>query len=161
MEQVLIRTVKSSDLQNIAVLHKERFSDHFLGKYSIPVISAYYQEFINECIFLVSEHNGNINGFVMGGDSHKLNNAKARFLKKNRVLYSFDTLIRPWIYKDVVSRIPSFLKISNQPVSTQQTAIRLLSIAISKDVEGYGISKQLLDSFEIAIWPIPDLSDTQ
>ena len=74
-----IRTAKIEDVTKIAEIHKKQFANHFLGHYSTEVIGKFYMNFLNQSIFLVSEENGIINGFVMGGYDCAMVNAKKNF----------------------------------------------------------------------------------
>lgn len=154
MEKDIIRPIRPDDLPQIAQIHKEMFFDHFLGKYSLCTIQSYYREFIRDCVFLVSEEDEIINGFVLGGMSQDLNRAKAVFVKKYRLLYLFDTAIRPWVYMDALARIKTLFAIREQGNGkVSNDSIRLLSIAVSLDAQGSGVATKLVRSFEEAISP--------
>lgn len=152
--KTIIRLAEYKDLPEVAKIHKQMFSDHFLGKYSLSTIQKYYQEFVLDCVFLVSEHNHKITGFVLGGMSKDLNKAKSSFITKYKAQYLIDTIIRPWVYKDALVRIKSIYSLGKQHSNNQNgDSIRLLSIAVSKDAQGSGIAGDLIRSFEENIFP--------
>ena len=41
-----IRKVVQSDIIDVARVHKERFSDHFLGKFPLKIIERYYLSYV-------------------------------------------------------------------------------------------------------------------
>lgn len=150
----IIRLAEYKDLPEVAKIHKQMFSDHFLGKYSISTIQKYYQEFVLDCVFLVSEHNDKVTGFVLGGMSTDLNRAKSSFIAKYKAHYLIDTIVRPWVYKDALARIKTIYslgkKASNNP---NGESVRLLSIAVCRDAQGSGVASDLIRSFEENISP--------
>ena len=82
MNKTIIKDAGLDDLKYVAKIHKEIFHDHYLGQFSETLIEKFYQVFIHsDIIFLVSETNGVVNGFVLGGESKKINYCKSSFIK--------------------------------------------------------------------------------
>lgn len=147
-----IVNAKFEDLPQIATIHKERFSDHFLGHFNKKLIARYYSYFIkNNAIFLVHINTQNtIDGFVMGGKSSILSVAISNFVHRNLLLIGLKIIITPSLWKYAIHRIKTILhkyhKSKGNVVKVPDT--RLLSIAVTKNVEGAGISILLVDNFE-------------
>jgi ribosomal protein S18 acetylase RimI-like enzyme len=154
MNVTRVRRATKLDISSVATIHKQQFRDHFLGKYSELVIEKYYLSYLEKCIFLVSERENKINGFALGGWKNDIQTAKSEFLRENALLYIMDTAIRPWVYWDAISKAKTLLKPTRiQPSNEETPSMRLLSIAVIKDVMGSGIAGQLLVEFEEAITP--------
>lgn len=81
MGKTIIRVANVKDLKHIAKIHKELFSDHYLGQFSVKIIRNFYSGFINkDVLFLVSETNGVISGFVVGGERKEVNLSNTAFI---------------------------------------------------------------------------------
>lgn len=142
----------------IAQIHKDQFSTHFLGKYSVNLIAKYYECFLEDSIFLVSEAKGSINGFIMGGASEHLNKSKKVFIKGNLLRYSLETLVNPRVYLDAVLRLKNIILLFKNTTETKKSKnavstsnIRMLSIAVNEKAKGTNTAKDLLYSFEESI----------
>ncbi|MEH7355071.1 GNAT family N-acetyltransferase [Neobacillus drentensis] len=146
-----VRKAVPTDLIQIATIHKEQFKDHFLGHYSNKVIRKYYEPFLESCVFLVSESEGKLNGFIMGGLSSDLDEAKSVFLANNMARYIIETLLTPSVYRQAMKRLNllKLLKPTTGEKGKQQW--RLLSIAVSENAKGTGISSKLVKEFEANI----------
>lgn len=158
MGETIIRTATIKDICQIAVIHKSQFSTHFLGHYSIGLIEKYYLNFLEACIFLVSESSGTINGFVLGGRSKELNRAKNNFIENNKLRYILETIFRPKIYIQALKRIKSVGVIRESASSPVQGSFSLLSIAIMNELAGSGIAVKLVQEFEHRLSPISEYS---
>jgi len=157
---ILIRNASENDISQIALLHKKQFSTHFLGRYSTNLIEKFYACFLcGELIFLVSEYEGAISGFVLGGKSKYLSRSKEMFLKENRNSCIIETILNPSVYLLAASRIlplfSSLFQYRNKD-EKQMAAIRLLSIAVNDKVKGQGVANLLIEAFENKIKPSPN-----
>ena len=162
--EVFIRKAKQEDALNIAIIHKQQFNTHFLGKYSLKTIENFYKCFLNDDNFvLVSEKDNQVIGFVLGGDSCYLSKAQNVFLKKYRISYMLETVLKPHVYFSALSRIRMFCgslfsdksKMDNiaQNDLLINKNIRLLSIAVDEKAKGKNIADMLIKSFENYIYP--------
>ncbi len=144
-----IRKALSSDIAQIANLHKEQFKDHFLGRYSEKLIQKYYEPFLEACIFLVSECDGKLNGFIMGGLSSNLNAAKLTFLSSNKLRYIVETLLTPIVYIMALKRLKLIKELHSSNIADNNIPqFRLLSIAVAEDAKGSGLASELVMEFE-------------
>ena len=74
-----IRDATTDDLLRIATIHKARFSDHLLGRFSIPLLVKFYTVFLGRTIFLVHTTGGEIDGFILGETTRSWRPASASF----------------------------------------------------------------------------------
>lgn len=150
---MVIRKADNWDIPQIALLHKSQFSTHFLGRYSVKLIERFYENFITSSIFIVNENKlGEIDGFVLGGSSDKLNISKSNFIKNYRLHYILETISMPSVYLQALTKAVDICKSLISPEHSVDS-IRLLSIAVSNDVKGTGIAVKLLRKFELSILP--------
>lgn len=160
MNKNIIRNAKLNDIEQISILHKKEFSTHFLGHYSVGLIKKFYECFFGISVFIVSENKGCINGFILGGNSQDLNRAKKQFLNQNKQRYIMETVIRPQVYWQALSRIKFVTSalLPTKPTNLLQSSdkIRLLSIAVSDEVKGSGLASTLLKEFECNIIPVKE-----
>lgn len=148
---MIIRKAKKTDIPAIAKIHKAQFSDHFLGNYSVRLIEKFYEPFLDSCVFLVSESYGQLNGFVTGGYSHDLNQAKSKFISDNKIKYFTETILMPTIYLQALSRVKfltDFKPPNQRPTKNGESGVRLLSIAVAENAKGTGAASKLLENFE-------------
>lgn len=153
-----LRVATHNDIDQVAGIHKQQFSTHFLGKYSIDLLKQYYASFLGESIFFVGEKSSQIDGFVLGGESNKLQQAKNRFIKHNKYRCIMETLLMPEIYCQALSRIYSIIsEVSGNYLNRSSDCspncavgkrIRLLSIAVCQEAQGSGLATQLVQLFE-------------
>ena len=149
MFTLCIRKALPSDIAQIASLHKQQFKDHFLGRYSESLIQKYYKPFLEACIFLVSECDGKLKGFIMGGSSSNLNAAKRTFLSCNKLRYIFETLLNPTVYVMALKPLKLIKELQSSDIADNNIPqLRLLSIAVAEDVKGSGLASKLLMEFE-------------
>lgn len=149
MNPVVVRPASKGDLQPVAALHKAQFGDHFLGKFSVPLLARFYKAFLGKAIFLVAISQGNVSGFVLGGlDSH-MGFQKKNFIKDNFLRIVLEALVRPGIWGMVISRVFDFG--FGSPQSRSKYQMRLLSIAVDDDSKGKGVSKALVSGFESSL----------
>ena len=151
----IIKQATDNDIFRVASIHKQQFPTHFLGKYSVKLLSEYYKAFLDNSIFLVSKHNDEANGFVVGGSASILSCARRDFLTQNKVLYITETILRPNTYWGVLTR---FKSVVNSMQQTNKSDIisdeyLILSIAVNKSYMGKGIAQELCRVFEESIKP--------
>ncbi|MCE5286406.1 MAG: GNAT family N-acetyltransferase [Pelosinus sp.] len=148
MSNLIIRSVQSSDIPAIAALHKRMFSTHFLGQYSESLILAFYREFVDSSTFLVSDLDGKICGFVLGGYDSNLAVSKNNFLRNKRAKYIIESITKPKIYQEGLKRLLLLLWNQGYSYTPSVAKYRLLSIAVSPAVQGKGIAASLVKHFE-------------
>jgi hypothetical protein len=44
----IVQQATDNDIFKVASIHKQQFPTHFLGKYSVRLLSAYYKAFLDE-----------------------------------------------------------------------------------------------------------------
>ncbi len=141
-----ITKATETELCQIARLHKKIFKGHFLAQLPVFLLEKFYKEFLDRnSLFLIAKSNDEIYGFVMGGDSGLLSDAKNAFIKKNFISLSLYSLV------NAISYLWKKLKQSNKYVPignmfSQSPSFRLLSIGVR--VKGQGIASALLDAYE-------------
>ena len=151
MKKTIIRDASVKDLKHIAKIHKELFSDHYLGQFSVKIIKNFYSGFINkDVLFLVSETNGVISGFVVGGERKEINLSNSCFIKKNIPLYTFEIVFRPQTWKRSFEKL---IKVFSQKSSSNENlgnskSFTLLSIGVSRLYQGKGVAKLLVAEFD-------------
>lgn len=153
MKMGIVRKAMLSDLDKVAEIHKQEFSDHFLGQFSQLLIRKFYFCFLNNnCIFLVSEERTVVSGFILGGLSSELEQSKADFLKNNKMHYMFEILLNPRVYIQALQRVSLLLKFKKENKEVlDQEPVRLLSIAVADSVKGRGVARELINNFEAEV----------
>ncbi|NER94665.1 MAG: GNAT family N-acetyltransferase [Symploca sp. SIO1B1] len=154
-----IQDANLDKLVQISALHKKEFSTHFLGHYSVNLISNFYVNFLGISIFIVAVNQGLVQGFLLGGNSRNLNLAKSQFIQKNKLHYTVETILRPQIYWQALNKIQSLYAL--KPTKTMESfevddRVRLLSLAVNDDLKGSGLASKLLTEFERAIAPVQE-----
>lgn len=149
----VVRKAMLSDLDKVVEIHKQEFSDHFLGIFSQSLIRKFYLCFLNNsCIFLVSEERTVVNGFILGGLSSELEQSKADFLKNNKMHYMFEILLNPRVYIKALQRFPLLLKVKKENKAVlDKEPVRLLSIAVADSAKGRGVARELINNFEAEV----------
>jgi len=144
MEDVMIRPATIKDMLEIAYIHKNVFSDHFIGMLPKYLISRFYQCYLKEeNIFLVKTDEAHtISGFILGGYSSMLDKCKGNFIKENIFSLVFSIIVTPKIYPLFFKR----LKKHNEFKSS--IPFSLLSIGVQEAFKGKGIAQQLILQFE-------------
>jgi len=152
MDETVIQLASDNDIVEVASIHKQQFSTHFLGRYSEQLLAAYYKALLGNSIFLVSKYNGKVNGFVVGGLASNLSYAKREFLIQNKLLYIKETILRPNTYWDVLKRLKPVISSMYKPIQlNNDDSIWILSIAVAKGFMGKGIAQKLCTEFEKSI----------
>ena len=151
----IIQQARDDDIFEVASIHKQQFPTHFLGKYSVRLLAAYYEAFLDNSVFLVSKDKGKVNGFVVGGPASDLSSARRDFLTQNKVLYITETILRPNTYWGVFTRLKSVMRSMQQTNDSNSVADEhlILSIAVDKSYMGKGIAQELCRAFEESIKP--------
>jgi ribosomal protein S18 acetylase RimI-like enzyme len=159
-----IRPVEPRDLLEIATIHKAQFRTHFLGQFSLHLISAYYGSFLHRSIFLLEESGNKVNGFVLGDGLEELRQCVTSFFKNHWRWCLWDTLLRPRLWIESPRRalrqlVPSRPAEKRPPKSPEETLFRLLSIAVSEKAMGTGVAAALIRAFEEKIEHFADTYD--
>lgn len=155
----MIRNAISNDLYKIAKLHTESFENHFLPKLGLGLLAKYYKEFIDdENIFIVNINaNKEIDGLLLGTPDSSI--GRNKFIKNNKIGLSLRVLLLSIKFdKDTWVRIKGFIqsffsKKKNDRVQVNSDkpsfkVITLLSICVSENSKGKGISRALVKEFE-------------
>jgi ribosomal protein S18 acetylase RimI-like enzyme len=144
-----VRGAAENDLARVAKLHREQFSDHFLGCYPTHVIKEFYRQFLDDCIFNVAYLHGNLAGFVMGGETNILKQRRALFVRRNWLKLLFATILLPRLWLPAISRARGLRITDRHHAGFESSAkSRLLSIAVSDSAKGAGVAGALVESFE-------------
>lgn len=146
MSDIVVRQVLDSDLHSIAVIHKGQFGGHFLGKFSVALLTKFYRAFLEDSIFLIAENLDEPAGFVLGGEAVRLTARKKQFLTSDLGRLILESAVRPRLWGMVISRLFSLGPRGSQPVSGYE--MRLLSIAVDDDSKGKGVASALVAEFE-------------
>jgi len=153
----MIREAHLNDLNNIAELHMQSFENHFLPKLGLKLLSKYYEEFLDERnIFLVNidENTNKINGMILGTPDSAV--GRNRFINKNKMQLLLRILLLCLkLDKNTWTRVFNFIKSSmflnrNKKVNQKLNlkVLTLLSICVSNQYKGKGVSKILVEEFE-------------
>lgn len=154
--EYILKKVEREDICMIAKLHKRIFSDHLLGQLPVFLIKSfylsYYKSYVSKREILFDgcfQKDGSLLGFVLGGESHDLNQAKKSFLHKNLFLLSCVSLFNFKMYPFISQKIRILLRNNKIRMGGgKQPSFRLLSIGVSPEYQGKGISILLLNQFE-------------
>lgn len=147
---VIYRKTTDADIKQIAQIHKEQFSTHYLGQFSLSLLEKFYKNLLDGgIIFLVSEEDGKILGFVLGGEWKKISEQLSLFMKRNIIRSLFESLVRPKTWSKSIQKFMSiFIKTESDSNNLDnKEKYTLLSISISKGAQGKGIGSGLVDSF--------------
>jgi ribosomal protein S18 acetylase RimI-like enzyme len=155
----MIRNANLNDLNEIAKLHIESYENHFLPKLGPKLLSNYYKEFTDDSNFLVSiDDNNKINRVLLGTSASAI--GRNKFIKINKIRLTLQLL---WLClkldKDTWIRVSrfiwSFLPIKNTKATKitdsnklSLKVLNILSICVSPDSKGKGVSKALVEEFE-------------
>ena len=144
------RFAKHPDLIQIAQIHKEQFTTHYLGQFSNSLLEAFYKNLLDAgYVFVVAVEDGCILGFVIGGEWKKISDSLNTFMKKNLIRSMFESAFRPKTWKKSFLKLVSiFRKTVQNPNNLDNIeSYTLLSIATSKDAQGKGIGSGLVTEF--------------
>ena len=146
------RLATSADLKQVANIHKEQFPDHYLGQFSTTILERFYECLLDAgYIFVVAADEGQILGFVLGGEWTRISETLSRFMKNNFLRSLLESAIRPKTWKKSVQKFKGFFssKVSDPKNLDNIERFTLLSIATGKDAQGKGIGKGLVERFNI------------
>lgn len=153
MSQMLnVRKATVKDLKEISVIHKERFHDHFLGKFSLETITDFYRIYLDDSfIFLVAEDDTSVVGFVLGGKGADIRRVNNTFMKQNVWYNILQIIITPRLWIDVIKRIRKMIfkkRCGRKNTTSINETISLLSIAVSSARGKKGIGSALVYEFD-------------
>lgn len=154
----IVRKAIYDDLIYVAQIHKQQFSNHYLGKFSVKLLLKFYECFFydKDLIFIVYEKNSKVQGFIVGGDLKKINNASSSFIKNNIPMYALEILFNPNTWVKSVQKLFKIVA-GNKPSEKSLDATMgytLLSIAVSKEAQGTGAASKMIDHFDELMLPI-------
>lgn len=155
----MIRTAKVEDMEEIAMLHIESFSGHFLPKLGVELLSKFYKEFLtNDNVFLVhTDDNNKITGFILGTPSSAI--GRKKFVRNNIFKLTLKVIgLCIKFDKDTLQRVKGLKKListkandNNKEVvnkSVDENLLTRLSTCVSNRYKGKGIAKLLVEEFE-------------
>lgn len=145
------RLAKISDLNEIAEIHTQEFSDYFLTTFGKDLISKFYKSYLeNNEIFVVVENEGRILGFILGSSD---SNSRKNFFKENftkisliilKELFKGNGVLWGGIWKRIFfikeAFFIKFFSRNMEKKSQSSISQRLLSIAIRKEFRGENIA---------------------
>jgi ribosomal protein S18 acetylase RimI-like enzyme len=145
-----IRPANPDDLDDVAALHRVMFHDHFLGQFPARIISRFYESFLRDALFIVArDDEGQLLGFVMGGRTEALDQARESCLQHTRFALAGHILSSPRLWPQAWQRVAArFASPAERPASVSTTTHRLLSIAVAGASQGRGVAKSLVNAFE-------------
>ena len=152
MSDTRVRLATRNDLRYIADIHKKQFSDHYLGQFSVKLLERFYDCFFcYETIFIVSETNGILSGFVVGGKLSTINFCTSLFLKRNIPLYIGQVLIRPHTWMKSCRKLMNIVRGRKVPKESLDSVMdyTLLSIAVSPDFQGKNVACDLISYYKL------------
>jgi ribosomal protein S18 acetylase RimI-like enzyme len=150
-----IRQCRKEDLQSVAALHKAALSHEvsLLAQSPVSVIERFYAECLDDCVFLVNEEHGKINGFVLGGRAENVQAARRRFYWKN--LHSCLALMafRPGLALHMLSKWRNLFLGTRLEGRVQEVGAPwiLQLFAVSEEARGTGLALRLAEAFEGAL----------
>lgn len=145
------RFAKHTDLIQVAQIHKDQFTTHYLGQFSNSLLEIFYKNLLDAGhIFIIAEENGKVLGFVLGGEWKKISESLNLFIKKNLVRSLFESALRPKTWKKSLQKLISLFRNKVQDPNNLDNfeSFTLLSIATSKDSQGKGIGTGLIAAFD-------------
>ncbi len=146
----MISECSCCQLHEVASVHKSLFGDHLLGQLSIGMLERFYHSYFvdDNNVFLVAMNADKVIGFVLGGDGSRMNEAKARFLKRYYFSFALEIVVRPMAFKMLIRQYWQGRKQSCENKKLRVAPYRLLSIGVLPEYQGTGLSHKLLSSFE-------------
>jgi hypothetical protein len=146
----IIRKATLNDMQQVALIHKQEFArhnDHLIGKLPIPLISRFYQAFLNEGnTFIVAEYEHKIIGFILGGYDLQLQECKKSFIKRNIIRLIFVSLFSRKIWKVFLNRLLS--KNTDNHIVIPANSFHTLSGAVLKRMQGTVAYEKILEYYK-------------
>ena len=153
---MIVEVAKEADLLGVAKVHRECFPEYFISTFGEHLIEEYYRCFLKEDnLFVIAKEGESIIGFCMG--YRYGSTARSIFLKENRIKLGIRMLQQCLkCNKLVISKCWNyFLGIFDKKIGTNNSNKLaegdLLSICVLPNCEGKGISRALLEAFEIVL----------
>jgi ribosomal protein S18 acetylase RimI-like enzyme len=150
-ERTIVRRATKSDLKDVAKIHKLQFKTHYLGNFSERLLYHFYESLLcQDLIFIVSETDGCVSGFVVGGSLSKINECTSSFIRQNISIYFFEILFRPRTWKKSCEKLLNIIFRKVPPKQSLDCVMEytLLSIAVSPTVQGHNIASFLISQFD-------------
>ncbi len=147
------------DLYQVAQIHKERFPDHYLGKFSISLLYRFYKNLLDaKQIFIVAKEKDEVVGFVVGGDIKIIKERLSLFIRTNVLFYGLEILIRPNTWAKSFDKLKEviFKQPSSQYNLDDHEKYTLLSIATAKSAGGKGVGTGLVKAFDSTLSEVGD-----
>lgn len=151
MSNTKVRLANKNDLKYIANIHKQQFSSHFLGQFSVKLLERFYECFFDyDTIFIVSETDGIVSGFIVGGKLSMINLCTSLFIKKNIPLYLREIIMRPSTWRKSCRKFINVITGKGPSKESLDYVMEytLLSIAVSSDFQGKNVAKDLIVYFD-------------
>ncbi len=150
---IYYREAEQKDMENVAALHKQCFSEYFLTKLGTGLLSKYYGEYLSqEQPFVLAfddekKENGGIIGLCLC--YYKGCDARAQFESKNKGALSKRLLKLCLKFdKDAITRCWAKIMPKKKSPEGEERKIMdvdLLSICVDADYRGKGVSSELVD----------------
>lgn len=152
---IIYRNADARDLLQVAKVHKEQFSTHFLGKFSLTLIRSFY-EYLHAAnqIFVVAVEGETVVGFVLGGNLTELEKQQSAFVSRWKVRSLIESILRPNVWGDILEKVKRQIKRKsakrkdNAPGTSKKEEWCLLSIAVKGDCKRKGIGVGLVRAFD-------------
>ena len=145
------RFAREDDLLQVARIHKDQFPTHYLGQFSIALLGAFYRNLLEAGhLFVVAVEEGEVRGFVLGGEWKKISQSLHEFMKKNLIRSLIESSIRPKTWKQSLEKLMSLFgrkEIDPNNLDNIETHT-LLSIATNRASQGQGIGSGLVAAFD-------------
>lgn len=145
------RFARQDDLLQVARIHKDRFPTHYLGQFSTALLEAFYRNLLEDGhLFVVAAEEGEVQGFVLGGEWKKISQSLHEFMKKHLIRSLTESAVRPRTWKQSLKKLMSlFGKKETDPKNLDNIESHtLLSIATSRASQGKGIAVGMLALFD-------------
>jgi ribosomal protein S18 acetylase RimI-like enzyme len=147
-----VREATLADLADVARIHKSRFASgrYTLGRYSIPLLRAFYAAFLGRSIFLVHTCNDKVGGFVLGGTEEAIAASKRDFIRNNLCRCALETIWHPSLWNRTIHTAYESLKPrrATVPCELEKNGISMLSLAIAEDAARTGAATALFQAFD-------------
>lgn len=144
------RLVKEADLHQVAQIHKDQFSAHYLGQFSTSFLEVFYKNLLDAgYVFVVAVEEETVLGFVLGGEWKNISRSLSLFMKHNFGRSVWESVVRPKTWKKSVLKMVSlFCNKASDPNNLDNIEkFTLLSIATSKSSQGKGVGTGLISAF--------------
>ncbi len=148
-----IRYAKTGDLRQMAVIYKQQFEKQGFSRFSIDLISDFFGYFLASCTVLVSENNGYVTGYLVGGSRLCLQEAFSCFRARNGVRCLKETVLRPEMCWHTLKRLPRLFfqvpSILYEPkCDLRVSRPRIAYLAVQEEAKGTGVAAKLVQAFE-------------